>query len=379
MKVTLRSYSASNANNIVKFEHIHTHSNTNVRAVRPGPTWRYVVYLLVFDDHNVTLMWCPKNKLQWQWRRLCINLWLLNVWNGCRVGPGQTGRTFLFVFLRVRSDFTVLLIGVWCITRSWFHLHVLFCCPNILQWRYRPCVDLRLLNVWNVVVMASDEQHVRLYCCVRVLLLVFGALWGDRNLNRDVQICYNNADDGSRLCIDLRSLNVWDWCRLGPGRIGCTFIFLEFDTFMHWCSMIITLLSCDVQKINFNGNDDGSALIFGYWMYGTDAVLAPDKQAVRFYLYFCVCARILRCYWLVFDALRGRDFIFMCYFVVQIYYNGDTDPALIFVCWMYETGAMLVLDEQTVCILLRVRARTWRCYWRSMQCKLVISPSSCRV
>ena len=50
--------------------------------------------LLVFDGDNLTIIMCCPNTLQsWQWG-LCIDLCLLHIWNGCRVGPKRTARTF---------------------------------------------------------------------------------------------------------------------------------------------------------------------------------------------------------------------------------------------------------------------------------------------
>ena len=44
----------------------------------------------------------------------CIDLRWLNVWNGCRVGPGRTARTFVAVLLRVRLTLLEAVIGVRC-------------------------------------------------------------------------------------------------------------------------------------------------------------------------------------------------------------------------------------------------------------------------
>ena len=71
----------------------------------------------------------------------------------CCVGLGQTVRTFIEVFsLNLTRDISIR----YCI-KSQSHF------SNTLQWQWRLCVDLRLLNVWNGAV---HEQNVRLYCCV---------------------------------------------------------------------------------------------------------------------------------------------------------------------------------------------------------------------
>ena len=45
----------------------------------------------------------------------------------------------------------------------------------------------------------------------------------------------------------------------------------------------------------------------------------------------------------------NRNRIFICHFAFRIHYNNvDNGPALIFVGWLYETGVVLDLDEQSV-------------------------------
>ena len=67
----------------------------------------------------------------------------------------------------------------------------------------------------------------------------------------------------------------------------------------------------------------------------------------------------------------------MRHFAVQMYYNGDDDSALIFVCLMYGTVIGLALNQQRVRFYCCVCALIWRCYSHWMQYGVVISLSSC--
>ena len=81
--------------------------------------------------------------VRWQWR-LCIDLRLLNVWNnGYRIGPKPTARTFICIDL-----YALALIGR-CYWWSMQYDEVVISPSYTLQWRWRLCIDLRSLNVWN--------------------------------------------------------------------------------------------------------------------------------------------------------------------------------------------------------------------------------------
>ena len=67
-------------------------------------------------------------------------------------------------------------------------------------------------------VLALNQQAVRLYCCLRVRLnlnvsVVFNAVWG-RNFTL-IMWCPNTLQWRWRLCVDLCWLNVWNVCRVG--------------------------------------------------------------------------------------------------------------------------------------------------------------------
>ena len=110
-----------------------------------------------------------------------------------------------------------------------------------------------------------------------------------------------------RLCIDLRMLNVWNnGCRVGAPWTNSAYVYIGIA----WirvigvrCSIIkvvvIWFSSCAVPT-HCNDND-GSVVILADWMYATGVVLALDKQLVRSYC--CVCTWIGRCYVLAIDAI----------------------------------------------------------------------------
>ena len=65
--------------------------------------------------------------------------------------------------------------------------------------------------------------------------------------------------------------------------------------------------------------DDGFALIFVCWIYGTDIVLTVHKQAVRLYSFGCVHAFESVINW----VMSLQSFSLIRYFTVQIHYNGN--------------------------------------------------------
>ena len=102
----------------------------------------------------------------------------------CRVGPGRTARTFVLVCAFIRR----------CYSHSehsiQYEIIILtpMCCPNTLQWWRRLCVYVR-----GMYGTATDEQNVRLYCCVCVCLnlkplIVFTVVW---SRNRTMMCCSN--------------------------------------------------------------------------------------------------------------------------------------------------------------------------------------------
>ena len=84
-------------------------------------------------------------------------------------------------------------------------------------------VRLSSLHVWNHLVLALDEQRVRLYWCV----LEFEASWYCCSMQYEVlmspscavQIHYN-GDDGSVFIF----VECVERCRVGPGRTERTFV-----------------------------------------------------------------------------------------------------------------------------------------------------------
>ena len=99
-------------------------------------------------SHPHALFCCP-NTLQWRWLFCCVDLRLLNVWNGCCVGAGRTARTY--VLLRVCVIAFEGVIDVRCSMRSFYchpH-HVLFkyttMAMTTLRWfSFIECMEQRM-------------------------------------------------------------------------------------------------------------------------------------------------------------------------------------------------------------------------------------------
>ena len=135
--------------------------------------------------------------LHWRWR-FCVDLCLLNTWNGCRVDRTRTARTFVLLFVRLNLNEGF--ISVRCshsfslICDFAFNIHNnngnknfcwspfvermerVFCCP----WTNRPYVCI-------AVCMCSNLE----------LVLVFDAVRG-RNITLIIYTHYH-GDDGSAL------------------------------------------------------------------------------------------------------------------------------------------------------------------------------------
>ena len=129
------------------------------------------------------------------------------IWDGCRVDPGRTERTCVCLNLNVLFVFN----AVW--GRNLTLMRYFICCPNTLQWRWRLCIDLRWLNIWNGCRVGQTVRTFELLCALefeRVIIGVWSSMLWDHNL---------------------------------------------------------TLVRCP-NSLNYNG-DYGSALIFVGWMYGT--------------------------------------------------------------------------------------------------------------
>ena len=89
-------------------------------------------------------------------------------------------------------------------------------------------------------------------------------------------------------------------------------------TLMHACAILLS------KYTTYNG-DDGSALIFVCWIYGTDIALAVHKQRVRFHM--CVCVCVIAFEGVINWLISPKSFIFMRYFAVQNHYNGNDGSA----------------------------------------------------
>ena len=172
-------------------------------------------------------------------------------------------------------------------------MHAPSCCPNALQWRWRLCVDLRLLNYGTGVTLTVHEQRVRLHCFVCALELELRVYWQYQEViiwaSYAISLStYTTIMAMTALCRlsfveRMERVSCCPWTNRPYVRIAvcCSNlkVSLVFDTV---CGRNVTL----IIYTHYNGND-GSALIFLCWMYGTTVVvLALKQQLVR--LYCCV-------------------------------------------------------------------------------------------
>ena len=206
-----------------------------------------------------------------------------------------------FVLLRVRLNLTLLLMfdAVWvrnCACMRYF----------AIQTHYNGDDESALTGWMHAmgVVLARNEQHVRLYYCVAVRLnltaLLAYAVWG---LSLTLMMCCPNI-----------------------------YTTITMTTTLCWSSFLV-------------------------WMYGTGV-----NQGVR--LYFCVRALswIWSYYWCSMQYVRDCIVISPSCAIFSEY----TTMAMIalhwssFVRWMYDTGVVLTLNKQVVCTLLC--GWIWFCY-----------------
>ena len=165
-----------------------------------------------------------------------------------------------------------------------------------------------------------------------------------------------------RLCVDLRLLNVlWNnGCRIGRKSTARTFALLcalELEYACYLCLMQYEVVmhpkwshphACAIL-LHYNG-DDGSALIFVGWMYGTGVALVVHEQRVRLYCFVCALELEWRVYW---RSMQYDEVILATSYAISlstytIYNNGDDGFLLIFVRWTYVTGVVLSMDKQAV-------------------------------
>ena len=149
--------------------------------------------------------------------------------------------------------------------------------------------------------------------------------------------------------IDLRSLNMWDGCRVVRLWTNSSYVHIAWIGRCYWCLMqyeVVISLSCAVQ-IRYNGNG-GSALIFVCWMYGTCVVLSLDEQRVR------LCCLNWAALW-VLDSVWGRNnlTIMRCANTLQWRWRLRIDLRLL------NAGVGLALHEQAVRLYCCVCATIW--------------------
>ena len=178
---------------------------------------------------------CPK-PLWWRWRR-CIDLRLLNVWNGCRVGAPWTNSAYVCIsiaWIRVIGDrWSIIKVVVIQFSSCAVPTR---CNDNdgsvliLVDWMYATVLFWRWTNSW----------YVRIAACA----LEFGGAMYWWSIQYEVVISpsyiHHTLQSRWRVCIDLHVCNA---SRFGPGRTARTFIMLEFTCY--WCLMArnLTLMS----------------------------------------------------------------------------------------------------------------------------------------
>ena len=248
--------------------------------------WLDSKLLFVFDtvlDRILTLM-CCSNTRPCRWR-LCIYFRSMKM-ERCRVPPGRTARTFVLVFAWIwrccscSMQYEVVIVP-WCVVQIHYNVDdgctfvfvecmarysvgagwtartfVLVCawiwrcyswsmqcevtispwCVSKYTTMSMTAVCLCSLNICHGVVLALDEQAVRLYWCVCLNLkvsFVFDTTWGVNLTLMCVQIHYN-VDDGCTFMV----VECMTRCRVACGRTASTFVL--------GCAWIWSYYSCSM-------------------------------------------------------------------------------------------------------------------------------------
>ena len=178
---------------------------------------------------------------------------------------------------------------------------------------------------------------------------------------------------GLRCLIDVRWLNVWNRCRVGPWRAERTFAciascLLECEVCAWKCWLLaFDAPSCPVLPSEYTTimliTDLYALMIFVGWLYETRVVLALDAQRVR--LQCCVHLGVViigvrRTY-----ETASCNLILMRHFAFRIHYNVTMAVhRSLLLEYMERLGAVLAGPGWSVraFVLLRVINRIWRRY-----------------
>ena len=198
---------------------------------------------LVFNQvwgHSFTLiMWYP-NILQWWWR-LCVDLCSLDAWNGWQIGRWPwTDSAYVCITACVWSHLKVLLVfdAVWG--------DILVTC-SILLFKYTTFRHGGPGRIGRMFVLLCLCARIwRCYC------LAFNTVWD----YKFTLMHYFAVRRQWRLRDDIRFLNVWNGCRVGP----------EPTMAMH-----------------------DSVMIFACWMHGTRGCRVGPEQTARTFCIVVVC------------------------------------------------------------------------------------------
>ena len=102
-------------------------------------------------------------------------------------------------------------------------------------WMYGTVSCYCWTNSWYICIASCVLEFDTCYwCSIQYVMVIISTL-------RAVQIHYNG--DAWRLCVDLCLLNVWNGCRVGPGRTARAFVLLR----VCWNLAHVTGVLCSMQ------------------------------------------------------------------------------------------------------------------------------------
>ena len=232
------------------------------------------------------------------------------------------------------------------------------------------------------VVLARPAWTARTFILLEYVLLVIDSVWS-RNLT--LTRCQNTLQWRWRLCVGLRLLNVWNGCRIVAGQTARTFVFtacvLEFDTYC-WCSIqYVLVIISPLRAVQTHCNDDAwcfcvdlrwfDVMLLCFpntlkqwrwllcvdlcWFHAWDGVSCwPWTNSVYVYLYWSVCAWINWTVSLVINAVWwgcNLNFVYTTMTMAALHWSSFVNRMKWVLYWR-------ALDEQ------RVRLYCLNtCYW----------------
>ena len=219
-------------------------------------------------------------------------------------------------------------------------LTLIMWCPNTLQWRWRLCVDLRLLlNVWHgrCVDPGQTGRTFWLLCVLELEHVIIGVwssmLWGCNFIRMQhfavqllntllLRVVMLHMTNSAYVCITA--------CVIWIGKVCCVWCSMRSQFYPHlpfcpnkytlrwWCRLCIDHL-CLLNV--WNGCRVGS------------------ERTARAFVLLCVTPSALL-YWF---SMQYEVAVSPSSCGVQIHYDNDDDSALIFVCcWLFKHTTMAI-------------------------------------